>query len=102
MKRTSCSSGSPTSKSARMPMRRRSVTVAARAISPDDSRGGGLTPIFGRGSSHIGWFEEASGFIYDRYLQPQAFVIGEYVFAFPGKGFIAVKRGGLFYNRSMK
>jgi 4-fold beta-flower domain-containing protein len=61
-----------------------------------------VTPIFGRGSSHLGWVEEQSGFIFDRYLQPRAFVRGEYVFAFPGKGFVAVKLGGIFYNRSMK
>jgi hypothetical protein len=61
-----------------------------------------VIPIFGRGASHLGWLEEESGFVYDRYLQPRAFVRGEYVFAFPGKGFVAVKRTGVFYNRSMK
>jgi hypothetical protein len=61
-----------------------------------------LIPIFGRGSSHVGWFEPESGFVFDRYVNPRAFVKGEYVFAFPGKGFVAVKRGGVFYNRSMK
>jgi hypothetical protein len=61
-----------------------------------------VNPIFSRGPSHVGWFEAETGFIFDRYLQPRAFVNGEYVFAFPGKGFVAVKRGGIFYNRSMK
>jgi hypothetical protein len=61
-----------------------------------------MTPIFGRGSSHLGWLEEESGFIFDRYLQPRAFVVGEHVFAFPGKGFVAVRLNGIFYNRSMK
>jgi len=61
-----------------------------------------VIPIFGRGPSLLGWLEKESGFIYDRYMNPRAFVRGEYVFAFPGKGFIAVFRTGVFLNRSMK
>jgi hypothetical protein len=62
----------------------------------------GVIPIFGRGPALLGWLEKESGFVYDRYMQPRAFVRGEYVFAFPGKGFIAVFQAGVFLNRSMK
>jgi len=61
-----------------------------------------VIPIFGRGPTLLGWLEKESGFVYDRYMQPRAFVRGEYVFAFPGKGFVAVFRTGIFLNRSMK
>lgn len=61
-----------------------------------------MIPIYGRGPAHRGWLEEDSGFIYDKYMQPRAFVRGEYVFAFPGRGFVGVIRGGLFRNRNMK